>query len=233
LSTNVMPKQMSMDEMRAGYQMLYTRLLSDRGIGERIRSKLRHLRQPTGDTGYSLREQLMMAARLFVRGLRPGGWRRWWAFARTALLATPRQLPLVMSDWIAGLSMREYAQKYLLAARAADLRIVERCAARLRKALGDALDVSFDLPNLSLTLRNVVDASALARASRQLRRLLRKTRSSITLHIEACDARALEQLLARLSRYGDRVSLSIAETMREMVHVDWSRFEMVRVRADR
>src|SRR5436190_14358971 len=201
LTTNVMPKQMSMEEMRAGYQGLYESLLSDRGIAERIRSKLRHLRQPTGETGYSLRQQLSMALRLFVRGVRPGGWGRWWAFARTALLATPRQLPLVMSDWIAGLSMRAYAQKYLLAARATELRVIERCAARLRNALGDALDVKFELPNLSLTLRNAVDSSALAHASRHLRRLLRKTRSSITLHIEACDARALECLLGRLSRY--------------------------------
>ena len=231
LSTNVMPKQMTMEQMRAGYQDLYTRLLSDRGIGERICSKLRHLHEPTGDTGYSLREQLSMAARLFVRGIRPGGWKRWWHFARTSLRATPRQLPLVMSDWIAGLSMREYAQKYLLAARAAEVRVVERCAERLRRLLGDKLDLSFDLQHLSLTLRNAVDSSALLRAGRHLRRVLRKTRSSISLDIGTCDARALERLLARLSRYGDRVSLSIAETMREMVDVDWSRFELVRVRA--
>jgi radical SAM superfamily enzyme YgiQ (UPF0313 family) len=234
LSTNVVPKQMTMEQMRAGYQQLYARLLSDRGIGERVRAKLRHLHRPTGDTGYSLRQQLTMAARLLVRGVRPGGLGRWWAFARTALQAQPRQLPLVMSDWIAGLSMRAYAQKYLLAARAAELRVVERCAARLRQLLGDKLDLSFDLPDLQITLRNAVDSSALMRVSRQLRRVLRKTRSSLTLHIDAaCDVRALERLLARLARYGDRVSLSIAETVQEMVDVDWSRFELVRVRADR
>src|SRR5437763_5427719 len=202
LSTNVMPKQMTMEQMRAGYQELYARLLSDRGIGERIASKLRHLRRPTAETGYPLRDQLKMALRLFVRGVRPGGWRRWWAFARTAVLATPRQLPLVMSDWITGLSMREYAQKYLLAARAADIRIVERYAARLPGVLGDALDVSCDLPQISLTLRDAFDSSALARAGRHLGRLLRKPRSSLPLHVEACDARALGRLLARLSRYG-------------------------------
>jgi radical SAM superfamily enzyme YgiQ (UPF0313 family) len=231
LSTNVMPKQMSMETMRDGYQQLYARLLSDRGIGDRIRAKLRHLTKPRGQTGYSLGEQLAMAMRLFVRGIRPGGLGRWWHFARTALAATPRQLPLVMSDWISGLSMREYAQKYLLAAREAEVRIVERCAARLRNALGDALDLDLALPNLSLTLRSAVDASALARASRHLRRLLRKTRASITLQIDTCDAEALERMLKRLSRYGDRVSLSVAETVRDMVHVDWSRFELVRVRA--
>jgi radical SAM superfamily enzyme YgiQ (UPF0313 family) len=234
LSTNVVPKQMSMEEMRSGYQELYARLLSDRGIADRIHAKLRHLVSPTGETGYGLREQLGIAWRLLVRGIRPGGWSRWWHFARTMVAARPRQLPLVMSDWITGISMRTYAQKYLLAAREVDLRAVERCATRLRAKLRrwideGALDVSFDMPNLSLTVRRITDSDALQRASSDLRRLLRQTRSHIELRIEQCDARAVERLLQRLARHGDRVSLSVVQSVREMVSVDWSRFETVRV----
>src|ERR1051325_3692792 len=95
LSTNVMPKQMTMEQMRAGYQELYARLLSDRGIGERIASKLRHLRRPTGETGYSLRDQLRMAARLILRGVRRGGVRGGGEFTRTAPRATPAPPPMV------------------------------------------------------------------------------------------------------------------------------------------
>jgi cytosine/adenosine deaminase-related metal-dependent hydrolase len=78
-----------------------------------------------------------------------------------------------------------------------------------------------------MTVRRVVDPAAIARASRHLRRLLRTTKSTITLRIESCDARTAERLLRRLARYGDRVSLQVAETLREAVDVDWSRFEMV------
>jgi radical SAM superfamily enzyme YgiQ (UPF0313 family) len=235
LATNVVPKGMTMEAMRAGYQTLYARLLSDRGIADRIAEKLRHIRGSRADTGYGLREQLTMAMRLLTRGIRPGGWSRWWHFARTALHATPRQVPMVMSDWIAGIAMREYAQRYLLAARAVEARVAERCTERLRRTLGrwideGALDVSFNMPNVSLTLRNAIEWPALSRAWKSMHQLLRRTKSTITLRIEACDAKSIERLLRRLSRYGDRVSLSISESLREMVDVDWSRFELVRVR---
>jgi len=173
-----------------------------------------------------------MAMRLLTRGVRPGGSARWWQFARTLLAATPRQIPLVMSDWISGLSMRKYAERYLLAAREPEVRAVVRLAERLRNALaGTALDVDLEMANLSMTLHGVFDSPALSRASRHLQRLLRRTRSTIELRIDACDTRRLERLLRRLSRYGDRVSVSIGESVREVIDVDWSRFELVRVTA--
>jgi len=232
LASNIVPLQMSADELRIGYQQLYRRLLSDRGIGDRIREKLRHLAPTGGETGYALRAQLTIAARLLLRGVRPGGWRRWWQFARTMIAAKPRQFPIVMADWITGLSMREYADRYLLGTTETDARIVQRCTAKLRRTLrrwidAGALDVTSEVPNVSMTVRRVVDPAAIARASRHLRRLLRTTKSTITLRIESCDARAVERLLRRLARYGDRVSLQVAETLREAVDVDWSRFEMV------
>lgn len=232
LSTNVVPARMTMAELRSGYQELYARLLSDRGIAERIRSKLRDLRNPRGETGYPIRDQIAIAARLVVRGVRPGGLGRWWQFARTALAATPRQIPLVMSDWITGLSMRRYAERYLLAARAPELRAAGRLAARLRIALaGTGLDLDFRRRNLSVTLRGVFDSPGVTRASKYLGRLLRETSSTITLKIDACDTRRVERLLRRLSRHGNRISLSISESVRDVMDVDWSRFELVRVRA--
>ena len=235
LATNVVPKGMTMEAMRSGYQRLYARLLSDRGIADRISEKLRHIRGARTETGYGLRDQVRMALRLLTRGIRPGGWTRWWHFARTALFATPGQVPMVMSDWIAGIAMREYAQRYLLAARAVEARVAERCTERLRRALGrwideGALDLSFNMPNVSMTLRNAIEWPALSRAWKAMHELLRRTKSTITIQIEEWDPKSIERLLRRLSRYGDRVSLSISESLRDMVDVDWSRFELVRVR---
>jgi radical SAM superfamily enzyme YgiQ (UPF0313 family) len=230
LWTNVVPKGMTMEEMRTGYQELYRRLLSDRGIADRIRAKLQHLQPSVTGLGYSLPQLLRMATRFAVRGLRPGGWERWWHFARTIVAAKPRQIPHVISDWVSGLSMRHYAERFLMGAQDFEVRAVERSAARLRRWVdAGALDLRLDrvrnaLPNLSLTLRSAIDASALAR---QLRRILRETRSTITLRIEGSDARAAERLLRRLARYGDRVTVSVAGKLREMVNVDWSRFEAV------
>ncbi|MGZ7030423.1 MAG: radical SAM protein [Thermoanaerobaculia bacterium] len=234
LYTNVVPMKMTIEEMRAGYQDLYGRLLSDRGIADRILSKVRHLVPSRGRTGDPIGTQIVMAARLIVSGIRPGGVRRWWHFTRSIAWAQPRQVPFVMAEWVTGLSMRKYAEKYLLAARAREARKMERALARLRTRLSrwideGALELTLEnvrtaLPNLSLTVRSAIDSSSLSRAAGDLRRWLRATRATITLRIEG-DARAAERLLARLSRYSDRISLSLSEAI-PVVNMDWSRFEV-------
>jgi radical SAM superfamily enzyme YgiQ (UPF0313 family) len=236
LWTNVVPKKMTIESMRTGYQQLYARLLSDRGVADRICAKMRHLVPSGVNIGYGMLTQLKMAARLVRHGIAPGGWRRWWHFARSLALATPAQVPLVLGDWVSGLSMRQYAERYLLALRAKETSRFERATARLRARLArwideGALELTFDqmrsaLPNLSLTLRESIDASALARAARHLQSLLRKTRSTITLRIE-CDIAAAERLLERLARYADRISLSIDDAVPAIANVDWSRFHVV------
>jgi radical SAM superfamily enzyme YgiQ (UPF0313 family) len=186
LGTNVLPKGMTTDQMRAGYQDLYARLLSDRGIADRIIAKRRHLTAPVHGQGYSTREQLLMLWRLLVRGIRPGGARRWWHFARTLASAAPRQIPAVAGEWIVGLSMRDYADRFLMPAEEQEARIVERYATRLR-AVDNALEIALDglRANVSLTLRNIGDRPAILRTSRHLRSLLRKSKATISIRIEA------------------------------------------------
>ncbi|HVT45513.1 MAG TPA: radical SAM protein [Thermoanaerobaculia bacterium] len=231
LWTNVVPIGMTIEQMRAGYQNLYAQLLSDHGIGARIQAKLRDL-VPTGNrVGYSVREQLLMAARIVFHGIRPGGWSRWWQFIRTLALARPRQISFVLAEWVAGLSMRDYAERYILPARQAEARAAERAIASVRVKLQRWIDegvVDLSLHNvrhLSLTLRAALDASALSRVARQVRRLLRTTQSRVTLRIE-CDTRTVERLLHRLTRHADRISLSLSEPIPAM-SIDWSRFEVV------
>jgi radical SAM superfamily enzyme YgiQ (UPF0313 family) len=222
LATNVIPKSMTAAEMTRGYQNLYRRLLSDRGIADRIINKMRHLAPAPRPLGYSATELLRILWRVMNRGIRPGGITRWWHFTRTTLLATPSQVGTVISDWISGLSMKQYAERYLLDA-ARESRMVERTVARLRQLVPE---VSFELPNVSVTLRNAIDSPTLRRTTRHLRRLLRKTEATVTLHIEGCDAVAVERLLRRLSRHGDRIFVSIGERLREIVDVDWSAFQL-------
>jgi radical SAM superfamily enzyme YgiQ (UPF0313 family) len=230
LGSNIVPKGMTIDQMRDGYQDLYARLLSDRGIADRIAAKLKHLRPPRRGQGYTPADQMAMLRKLLTRGIRPGGWRRWWHFARTIGAASPRQVPMVASDWIVGLSMRDYAERFLMPAEEKEVRLVERYAARLR-AVDEALEIAIDgiRANVSLSLRNIADRPSILRVSRQLRRILRKSKATITIHIESCDARAVERLLRRLSNHGHRISLSIGETLRDLVEVDWSRFAAVRM----
>lgn len=113
-ATNISPKHMSYEQMIAAFQRLHLRLASDYGIAQRIRNKLRYLRDPVYRGEYSLREQLSILTKLMVRGVLPGGPRRVYHFVRTLPFTAPRKLPLVVVDWIAGLAMRDYLRRNIV-----------------------------------------------------------------------------------------------------------------------
>jgi radical SAM superfamily enzyme YgiQ (UPF0313 family) len=118
LATNVVPLGMSYETMIARYRSLYRRLTSDAGIAARIRNKLAHMPDPVYRAEYGRLDQLRIVTRLLARGVLPGGWRRIAAFARSLPLRRPRQLPLAIQDWIAGLAMRDYVERCFAPRRA-------------------------------------------------------------------------------------------------------------------
>ncbi|HWR87835.1 MAG TPA: DUF4070 domain-containing protein, partial [Acidiferrobacterales bacterium] len=111
--TNVVPKRMDYDEMVQQYKMLYFDLLTDDAIGERVRNKRRHMRDPLYGGGFTTRETTQIVWRLLVRGILPGGPRRWRAFVRSMPWRSPGDIPWVMSDWIIALSMADFARRRL------------------------------------------------------------------------------------------------------------------------
>jgi hypothetical protein len=85
-------------------------------------------------------------------------------------------------------------------------------------------------PNLALTLRGLLDRRFFRRAAVQLDRLLRQTRTRLTLRIAGLPQPQLEplqRLLARLARHGDRVSIVIDEKLRALIPIDSSVFHLV------
>jgi radical SAM superfamily enzyme YgiQ (UPF0313 family) len=234
LATNIVPKRISAEQMVREYRRLYAQLLTDRGIATRIRNKLAWLRAPVYRSEYRPRDKLRIVWRLLARGIAPGGPRRWLAFARTLPVLRPRQLPVVISDWITGLSMRAYAERRFglaaadVGAQQRYLRALRRATARYLQAGAIALQVARDEVQLALTGRP--DARFFARAAPRLEKLLRHTGTTLTLRIEALSAQHaahLQRLLARLARHGDRVSVIVEEKLRALVPVDSSVFRVV------
>jgi len=129
LGTNIVPKSMGYDEMVAGYQRLYRRLLTDRGIATRIRNKLRWMRAPVYRSEYPTMDKLRILLRLLVKGILPGGPGRWIAFLGTLPWHSPRSVPTVIADWITGLSMRAYVQRRFAQETASGAAIERRVAA--------------------------------------------------------------------------------------------------------
>jgi hypothetical protein len=51
--------------------------------------------------------------RLLLRGILPGGPGRLYHFLASLPVLTPERIPLVVGDWIIGLSMRDYVERHL------------------------------------------------------------------------------------------------------------------------
>ena len=111
--TNVVPKNMTLAAMTDAYRALYARLLADAEIARRIRNKIRYLRAPSYRSGYCAADRLGIVVRLIFKGILPGGLSRTLHFLSTLPVFAPSRIPLVISDWIIGLSMRDYAERNL------------------------------------------------------------------------------------------------------------------------
>ncbi len=239
-ATNVVPLRMRYDEMIERYGRLLERLVTHRNIARRIRNKVRLLSAPPMSRDDSWIARIGIVRRLVFRGLLPGGVPRIFYFLRSIPLRKPRFIPLVVQDWIVGLSMRDYVERNL-GERLDQLRTiagrrVERAKRSLRHyvkrgALEVSLvDVEDAVPNLSLSMRGLLDRRFFRRAGRHLEKVLEQTTASVTLRVEALHEvhrRHWQRLLKRLARYGDRVYIAVHEELKDVVDVDSSVFNVV------
>ncbi|MBV8209241.1 MAG: radical SAM protein [Burkholderiaceae bacterium] len=237
-ATNVIPKRMSYHELVEGYQRMMRRLSADSAIAQRVLNKLRWMRQPVYDGGYSPAQSLGIIGRLLWRGVARGGPSRIWHFARTVPWTAPRKLPLVISEWILGLAMQDYVIRHFRP-ESESLRHRRRAARRLQKiqrlaalslsGVRVALSHASSLPHVSISLPGASCRSFLDAAGRHLEQLLRATQSSLTLRIDAVlesEREEVQRLLARLARYGDRVFVVLGDNARGLLHVDSSVFRL-------
>jgi len=239
LGTNIVPKRMEADAMIEAYRDLYQRLLEDRQIADRVRNKARYLRDPARQSQYRVGEGLAIIGRLLVRGILPGGASRVFHFLRSLPWTAPRLVPQAITDWIMALAMRDYVERRFGTAPKAT-----RTAAELFASLQSAL--AFDLKignvvvamregsaaglNLSVSLKGWLDGRFFTRAARHLEKLLQRTASTVTLHVDSAhgsEIADLNRLLRRLAPYGDRIFIRLDRRLRELVRVDSSIFHLV------
>lgn len=246
LGTNFVPKQMEYQEMVRAYHALHRRLLEDKNISTRIKNKIRFLTKPIYHGEYSFRESLIVLRNLYVRGLRPGGALRMFHFLRSVPFLRPTLIPLVVQDWIVGLAMRDYVERHFISEQkqaseiaTSYLGLIEKAFQRYLargslevslnqvKTAAASLSISF---NFSISFKGWLDGAFYRRATRQLERLLEDTSSSLTLHIEEfheAQLKHLNRFLKRLARYGDRITISVHEKLRDLVPIDSSVFNLM------
>lgn len=227
--TNIVPKSMTLAQLTEGYQRLYAELLGDGAIAERICNKLAHFGMPA----QLVRERPLEAARivwrLLTRGIAPGGAGRAWRFLRSLPLARPRLLPLAINDWIAGLAMRDYAERHfgLPAPRAA--MSPEHAFARLRSSLArwrhavhlDLRPAARAEAQIAVRITGLLDRALARRLARNLRAVLKRSRARVVLALESLEGHhELERLTRALGRHGDRVLIVVGEGLRELLRCE-------------
>jgi radical SAM superfamily enzyme YgiQ (UPF0313 family) len=235
IGTNFVPKQIEYDTLVREYRKLYDRLLTHRTIADRIANKMRHIGYAPYRSPYSMRQQIGIIGRFFWKGILRGGPSRAFNFLRTIRSASPRQIPLVISDWVAALSMKEFAERHLLIRSEARERILhdrlEAVRRGFRKYVQDGLvQVSIEPNHVSLRLEGGVDRAFYRQASRALRDLLDNTTSTVTLHVGQFHEEQLrhwKRLLRGLQSNGDRIYISASEKIKDFLEVDSSVFHLV------
>ncbi|WP_337997715.1 B12-binding domain-containing radical SAM protein [Oleispirillum naphthae] len=237
LRTNIIPKTMSDEEVAHLYRDIYRRLLTDAGIGTRIRNKTRFLGPVGYGGGYTFGQSTGIVARLLFRGIIPGGPRRMYHFLRSLPFRRPSLLPLAISDWIIGLSMRAFARDHLwsaLPASTPELHLLDSVRAAIARQLSqDEVWVTREAtasPNLTIHLGDALKRRFFKAAAPHLCRLLEQSPARVTLAAEGMPPQYLgqfERLLARLARYGDRVSLVLSENLGRRMTLDLSIFDLV------
>ncbi len=240
LSTNIIPKQMSYDEMVSGYRELYYRLLNNRTIADRIKNKTRYLVNPIYRNKYSLGIQLKSLGKFILYGIIPGGFSRVYHFVRSLPFSKPDQIHIVIQDWVMGIAMRSYVDRHFILEFDRTNNLADKYREIIEQAFqrylnGGALEISLKqvknaAGNLSISIKGLLDHDFFLRAANHLEEVLKNTTSSVTLHIDEFHEPHIEHLnhmLRRLSRYGDRVYISVHEKLRGMVNIDSSVFNLV------
>lgn len=237
--TNIVPRHMAYDEMVAAYMTLYRKLTGDRAIAQRIRNKLRYLVKPIYHGEYPWRERIGIVAKL-LKGVLKGGPTRLFYFVRSVPWFTPRRIPLATVDWIAGLAMRDYVERYFVATRTDATATLGRLFGKLQRAIRTylrqgtvtiELDVIKDtVPSLSICLKGRLDRAFFVRTARRVGRLLARTPTRLVLDVEQLQLQQLKHLqllLRRLARHSDRVFIAANDALREGIAKDLARFNLL------
>jgi len=233
--SNVIHKSMSEETIARLYADVYRRLLTDEGIATRIKNKLAYMGKTGYRGGYTLSETLGLVGRLMTKGVFAGGPSRLYHFLRSLPLSRPSLVPTMIADWVAGLSMRKFAESHLWPVVTPDL--LEQVHAALARYLhqGEVWVTRQKVPSLNIRIDRGFNLAFFKKARPELKKLFTQSTARLTLTIDAIDTlpreyrRGLEKLLKRLSKYGDRVIVEISEATRARLGLDLSAFQLVMV----
>jgi radical SAM superfamily enzyme YgiQ (UPF0313 family) len=241
-STNVIPLQMSYEELVAGYENLQRRLTEDRAIYRRISNKLDHLKNPLTSPHLSWKQKVSYGLGLLIHGILPGGPRRIAYFLRSCLpaLRRPKTLAVIITDWIAALSLKSYRVRHFdktaSGIETAFQRLQTMVARALRNLEGVSLRIAAwdGIDRLRIEIKDAADLKRIHALSKAIRLTLRKTHEEIVIDcrtLKESSALQVSFLLKTLRRYHRQVYVQLPESLYRHLREELTLFQYTLVSA--
>ncbi|MBI4411963.1 MAG: B12-binding domain-containing radical SAM protein [Deltaproteobacteria bacterium] len=226
-STNVIPLRMTYDELVEGHRRLYERLLTDRVSSMRLANKLDYMKNPLTSPHFSLGQKLGYTLRLLRRGIIPGGMGRIYYFMKSfvAALRHPALIAVVMTDWIAILSLKSFWDRSLdrsVARTETVLSLLQkRVISRMREAwqgglIALRLNIFKDRPHVWIDLKQSLDGKVSRVLARIIRRTLKKNHEAVVIDCRAVQPSnwmSLEVLLQKLRRCRNQIHIRLTDEL--------------------
>jgi radical SAM superfamily enzyme YgiQ (UPF0313 family) len=237
-TTNIVPQRMTREELVTGYLKLYQRLLRDRVTYQRLANKIRYLKDPIVPPYLSWKIKLQYFGRFFFSGIVAGGPRRFYYFLRSFALGIrhPKNLAIIISDWIAILSLKAFADRYFevsssraqAALQFLQQKLLRRIAEPIERGLvALRLETLQDRLHIWVDIRYPLDRKVMNRLARSVRQTLKRSREAVVVdcrHLKASSAVQLEILLKKLRRYHHQIHFQITEALHHQLSHEFALF---------
>jgi hypothetical protein len=225
--TNIIPEKMTQEQLVEGYQKLMFRLRSDRAIHERLINKVKYLQDPPTTPYLTLGQKLSYFFRLIFLGVIPGGPRRIYYFTKSFFwgLLHPRSLPVILTDWIASIALKNFGDRYRRVAPSQaettlallKQKLIGGIAAPFGRGLMDLrLSILQNRPHIWIDLKQELNPKAVKVLYRTLSKTLKESREAIVLdlhQLKESQLQNLELLLKKLRRYHEQIQIQISEAL--------------------
>lgn len=236
--TNVIPLRMSSEKLIEGYIHLHERLTEDKSVYRRIANKTKYLSQVDQYSNLKMKQRLAYFTRFFFKGILKGGPKRVYYFARSMLISlkNPRATPLIISDWIAAISLQSFARRHFekpvilgeWAVRHFRRSLVQKISPRVHKTIQCRISEWQGTEKILIGIKDSLDPRMVKALIKSAKKYLRRCQGSVVFDfgdIKDSGLEYLKPLLAKLEKYGQQVHLHITEGVYRRFQAELSSFQ--------
>ncbi|HCU24964.1 MAG TPA: B12-binding domain-containing radical SAM protein [Deltaproteobacteria bacterium] len=211
--TNIVPLQMSSQELIDGFVSLHRSLSHNGSVYRRLANKFKYLREPSPYSPWDLKTKLRYLMKFLFRGVLAGGPSRIYYFSRSLLLGLrrPKVLALIISDWVAAISLQSFVHRRL----EKPSRLGEWAQWNFQKLQQEiSLKISEwqGTEKVWIELKDKLDPRLLKSLFKSIRGYVKRCQGSIVLDLHELREQGIAQLrplLSRLGNYGAQIQIHL------------------------